>query len=95
MPQKWKNENPGVHERTIMMQKCGKKCFLGPKKSFPICIKGTCRISQHGVAAAFSRARQWKHVSTAKRAKSLLRRMNGLKTKRKHRSSHDVYKKLK
>ena len=75
----WSKERPSQKQRTKMLEQCGKKCFLGPNKSFPICRKNTCRISIHGVAAAFIRARQWKHRSTAKRAKSLLRKMNGLK----------------
>ena len=36
-----------------------KKCFLGPKKSFPICAKGTCKINKKGLYAAYVRARQW------------------------------------
>ncbi len=28
----WKNEKPGYHQRTVMLRKCGRKCFLGPKK---------------------------------------------------------------
>ena len=71
----WKKENPGVHERTVMYKKCGKKCFLGPKKSFPICTRGTCRVNPRGVHSAFTRARQWKHVTVAKKAKALFRRM--------------------
>ncbi len=35
----WKIEKPGFHQRTIMLKKCGRKCFLGPNKSFPICKK--------------------------------------------------------
>ncbi len=35
----WANENPGFKQRTVMLKKCGKKCFLGSKKSFPICKK--------------------------------------------------------
>ena len=42
-----------------MLKKCGRKCFLGPKKSFPICSRGTCRINKKGVWAAYIRARQW------------------------------------
>ena len=55
----WKREKPGFHQRTIMMNKCGKKCFLGPKKSFPICKKNTCTVSKKGVYAAFVRAREY------------------------------------
>ena len=77
----WSKERPSRKQRTEMLEKCGKKCFLGPKTSFPVCRKGTCRVSPHGVAAAFIRARQWKHRSTAKRAKALMRQMNGLPKK--------------
>ena len=55
----WKNQKPGYHQRSIMLKKCGKKCFLGTKKSFPICKKNTCKISRAGVMAAYKRARQY------------------------------------
>jgi hypothetical protein len=42
-----------------MKRKCGKKCFLGPKKSFPVCAKGTCKVNTKGLYAAYVRARQW------------------------------------
>jgi len=56
----WKNEQPGYHQRTVMLQKCGNKCFLGSKKSFPICKKNTCTISTKGVYSAYIRARQYR-----------------------------------
>jgi len=56
----WKNEKPGYHQRTVMLRKCGKKCFLGSKKSFPICKKNTCTISNKGVYSAYIRARQYR-----------------------------------
>ena len=71
----WKKQNPSMHERTVMLKKCGKKCFLGLKKSFPICTRGTCRVNLRGVHSAFSRARQWKYTTVAKKAKAMLRRM--------------------
>jgi hypothetical protein len=55
----WKNEKPGYHQKTVMLKKCGKKCFLGSKKSFPICKKNTCKVSRKGVYAAYVRARQY------------------------------------
>ncbi len=56
--------------RTRMMKRCGKKCFLGPKKSFPICNKGTCKVNSKGVYSAYIRARQWgKPRSTYKKSK--------------------------
>jgi uncharacterized protein YecT (DUF1311 family) len=42
-----------------MLKKCGKKCFLGPDKSFPICAKGTCKVNDKGLNAAYVRAKQW------------------------------------
>jgi hypothetical protein len=50
-----------------MMRDCGKKCFLGPNKSFPICAAGTCDVSKKGLWAAYIRAKQWgKNPSTYK-----------------------------
>ena len=68
----WKNEKPGTHQRTVMMKKCGKKCFLGPNKSYPICKKNTCKISRKGVYAAFVRARQYHKKGISKKAKKML-----------------------
>jgi len=55
----WKKLSPNYYQRTVMMNKCGKKCFLGSKKSFPICKKNTCRINKKGVHAAYVRAQQY------------------------------------
>ena len=55
----WSKLSPNTTQRTIMLKKCGKKCFLGPKKSFPICAKGTCKINDKGLHAAYVRAKQW------------------------------------
>jgi len=76
----WKSEQPGYHQRTMMMEKCGKKCFLGSKKSFPICKKNTCRISSKGVYAAYIRARQYrtkgkKYRNISKKANNMLIKM--------------------
>ena len=64
----WKEEKPGYHQRTVMLKKCGKKCFLGPKKSFPICKKNTCKVSKKGVYAAYVRSRQYRTKSRKYRA---------------------------
>jgi hypothetical protein len=72
----WKKEKPSYHERTIMLQKCGKKCFLGPNKSFPICKKNTCKISSKGVYSAYIRARQYHHNNISKKAKKLIKQIN-------------------
>ena len=76
----WKKEKPGYHQKTIMMKKCGKKCFLGPNKSFPICKKNTCKVSSKGVYAAYVRSRQYRNKSkkyrnVSKKAEKMLIRM--------------------
>jgi hypothetical protein len=55
----WSKPAPNAHEKTTMKRRCGRKCFLGPGKSFPVCIKNTCRVSKKGAWAAFVRARAW------------------------------------
>ena len=44
----WKNQKPSYRQRSVMLKKCGKKCFLGTKKSFPICKKNTCNLLAPG-----------------------------------------------
>lgn len=75
----WSKMSPNRHQRTIMLRKCGKKCFLGPNKSFPICAKNTCKINKKGVQAAYIRAREYmtikgsrKYRQIASRAKRML-----------------------
>jgi hypothetical protein len=76
----WKTEKPSFHQRTVMMKKCGKKCFLGPNKSFPICKKNTCKVSSKGVYSAYIRARQYrtksrKYMNISKKANKMLSKM--------------------
>jgi len=59
----WRKERPEYHERTVMLRKCGKKCFLGTKRSFPICKKNTCKVSKKGVYAAYIRSREYRNKS--------------------------------
>ena len=75
----WSKQSPNTHQRTIMMKKCGKKCFLGPNKTFPICTKNTCKVNKKGVHAAYVRAREYmsikgtrKYTSIANKAKKIL-----------------------
>ena len=68
----WKKEKPGYHQKTVMLKKCGRKCFLGPGKSFPICKKNTCKISKKGVYSAYIRERQYHHINISKKAKKIL-----------------------
>lgn len=70
----WKREKPGVHQKTLMMKRCGKKCFLGPNMSFPICKKNTCKVSKKGVYAAYVRTRQYHRNKITKKAKRMLRK---------------------
>ena len=62
----WQTQKPSYHQKTIMLKKCGKKCFLGTKKSFPICKKNTCSISKLGIMAAYKRAREYVSISRTK-----------------------------
>lgn len=64
-------QNPGYHERTLMMKRCGKKCFLGSQKTFPICSRGTCKINRAGVQSAYIRARE---LTRRARDKTILKR---------------------
>jgi hypothetical protein len=73
----WKNEKPSYHQKTIMIQKCGKKCFLGTRKTFPICKKNTCKVSSKGIYAAYIRSRQYrtrgqKYKKISTKAKKML-----------------------
>jgi hypothetical protein len=83
----WKDVKPTTHGRTVMEKKCGNKCFLGPKKSFPICDMNTCDVDRRGVYAAYVRAREWetrskrlnrspsKYRKVSRKAKMLLSNM--------------------
>jgi hypothetical protein len=66
----WAKRAPRGRARTRMLKKCGKKCFLGPKKSFPICAKRTCKINRKGVKAAYIRAKQWGKPRKSYKSKS-------------------------
>ena len=69
----WPKEKPSYKQRTEMLKRCGRKCFLGPKKSYPICKKNTCKISQKGVYAAYIRGSQYHKKNITNRAKKLLK----------------------
>ena len=75
----WGRQAPRGHARTVMLKKCGKKCFLGPRKSFPICTKGTCKVNSMGVYAAYIRAREWgkKRSSYKSKGKYVTQRRRG------------------
>ena len=71
----WKNEKPGYHQKTLMLERCGRKCFLGKDKKFPICKKNTCKISSKGVYSAYIRAQQYHNKNVSKKAKKMLIKM--------------------
>ncbi len=59
----WSKYSPDTRQRTVMLKRCGKKCFLGTHKSFPICRKNTCKRDKAGVHAAYVRAREYTSIS--------------------------------
>lgn len=93
---KWSRDAPKtVGERSAVLSKCGRRCFLGPGKTFPICARlgsagsgagagagaragagagsGTCKIDRRGVAAAYSRAREWAAITARKKGTGAVR----------------------
>jgi hypothetical protein len=74
---KWSRDAPkSIGDRSAVLSKCGRRCFLGPGKTFPICARlgsgagagsGTCKIDPRGVAAAYSRAREWAAITARKK----------------------------
>lgn len=75
----WAKQSPNARQRTKMLRKCGRKCFLGPKKSFPICAKNTCKINKKGIQSTYMRAKEYetikgtnKYTRIAKKALKML-----------------------
>lgn len=69
----WSKQQPGTHERTLMLHRCGKKCFLGPNKTFPICAKKTCKVHRKGLYAALIRAEEWSTLKKGKQSRKYKR----------------------
>jgi len=67
----WSQEQPNTRQRTIMMKKCGKKCFLGQNKTFPICTKNSCKRNKKGIKAAYIRAREYMSIKGSKKYKNI------------------------
>lgn len=73
----WSNVAPKtVSDRSALMAKCGRRCFLGPGKTFPVCARlgsgsGDCKIDRRGVVAAYSRAREWASITARKKRTSI------------------------
>ena len=80
---KWSRVAPkSIGDRRAVLAKCGRRCFLGPGKSFPICARlgsgagsgsgsGACKVDRRGVAAAYSRAREWAVITARKMGSSM------------------------
>jgi len=66
----WAKQKPSQKQRTAMYKRCPKKCFLGPKKSFPVCKKNTCKVSSKGLWAALIRAKEWGNKALSYKGKS-------------------------
>jgi hypothetical protein len=79
----WSKQQPSHKQRTTMMHKCGKKCFLGPNKSFPICTKNTCKVNRKGVYAAYIRGREYTSISKKSGNKSKTRKYSSIASKAK------------
>ena len=77
----WGKVAPKGHERTLMLRKCGPKCFLGPEKSFPICAKNTCKPNDKGIYAAYVRARQWGKSKSSYKGRARPRHSRNVYTK--------------
>lgn len=66
-----------VSERSALLSKCGRRCFLGSRKTFPICPRlgsgsgsRDCKVDRRGVAAAYSRAREWASITARKKKRT-------------------------
>ena len=77
---KWSRRAPkSVGDRRAVLNKCGRRCFLGPSNTFPICARlgssgsgsETCKIDRRGVQAAYSRAREWAAITARKNGSSI------------------------
>ena len=62
----WRTQKPSYHQKTVMLKKCGRKCFLGTKRSFPICKKNSCTVIKEGIMAAYKRAKEYMTISKNK-----------------------------
>ena len=74
---KWSEAAPKTKkERQALLEKCGSGCFLQPEKlKYPICPKGTCKVSKKGADAARSRSAQYHRRKIEKKAKAVQQRI--------------------
>ena len=78
----WSRRAPkSIGQRSAVLSKCGRRCFLGTGKTFPICARldatrasastMACKIDRRGVQAAYSRAREWAAITARKKGSSM------------------------
>ena len=79
----WSKMGPGYHDCTVMLKKCGKKCFLGPKKSFPICARNTCKRNRKGIYAALIRAREYTRIKGSQKYRNITKNARRLLSRKK------------
>lgn len=77
----WAKQAPKGKQRKTMKKKCGKKCFLGPKESFPICKKNTCKVIDQGLWAAYIRAKEWGKPKSSYKGKAKPRHSRSVYTR--------------
>jgi hypothetical protein len=82
----WMTKKPETKpERTRVLQKCGKSCFLVPDQlKFPICNKDAppCKYNCRGLKAASSRAGEWKYTRVLEKSKELSAKFGCYKKKK-------------
>ena len=78
----WSKQAPGYHERTNMLKHCGSKCFLGPKKTFPICTRKTCKRNRKGIYAALIRSREYTRIKGSQKYRNITKKARKLLSRR-------------
>ena len=96
----WSKMSPKGNQRTTMYKNCGKKCFLGTKTpgdkahpDFPICAKGTCKVSTKGLYAAYVRAKEWGNKKSSYKGQSKPRMKKSYYKKIAAKAKKDLMKK--
>jgi len=70
----WSKQSPNTKQRNVMMKKCGKKCFLGSKTSFPICTKNSCKVNKKGIYSAYIRAKEYASIKGTRKYKNIAKK---------------------
>ena len=88
----WAKQSPSMRQRHTMKKRCGKKCFLGPKVSFPVCKKNTCQVSSKGLWAAYVRAKEWGKPRRSYRGKARPRHRRSVYTRVANKAKKELKK---